>query len=275
MGLNIMNNKYNKQPGGISRKNRALLDTLNRQIKPLFTIPDVAAILKIDADKARRLATYWASRGWLSRIKNGLYTTVSLGDINPAERKEDPWIVASNIFQPCYIGGWSACEYWGLTDQIFKDIVIFTSRKVRREKIVIQDTIYIVKNIKEEKLFGTKPIWKNQVKINVSDPSRTLVDILNEPYLGGGIRNTSEIAREYFESENKDETTLFDYIQRFGNRTVYKRLGYLLEFFKIASPNLLEVCKRSISSGYSNLDPGLPSKGKILRRWNLRINAQF
>jgi len=270
-----MGNEYNKLGGGISRKNRELVDILNRQIKPPFKISDISDVLKINKEKARYLAVYWTSRGWLSRIKKGLYTTISLGDINPAERKEDPWIVASSVFQPCYIGGWSACEYWGLTDQIFKDIVVFTSRKVRREKIVIQGTTYIAKNVKKEKLFGTKPVWKNQVKTNVSDPSRTLVDVLDEPYLGGGIRNASEIVREYFEGENKDETTLIGYIKIFGNRAVYKRLGYLLELLKISSPSLLEICRKNISSGYSNLDPGLPPKGKIIRRWNLRINARL
>ena len=270
-----MNNGYNKLTGGISKKNRALLDTLNRQVKSPFSISDISAILKVGNDKARFLAAYWTSRGWLSRIKKGLYTTVSLGDINPAERKEDPWIVASNVFQPCYIGGWSACEYWGLTDQIFKDIVVFTSRKIRRKNIDIQGTNYIVKNIGKEKLFGTKPVWREQTKVNVSDPSRTLVDILDEPYLGGGIRNVSEVVREYFEGENRDEIKFLEYILKFGNRTIYKRLGYLLEFLKTASPNLLETCQKNISSGYSDLDPTLPRKGKILRRWNLRINAQI
>lgn len=271
-----MRKEYNKtNAGGISKRNRGLLDKLNRQVKAPFNISEICHILEINSDRARRLMAYWVARGWLTRIKKGLFITVPLGAVNPAERKEDPWIVATIVFELCYIGGWSACEHWGLTDQIFKDIVVFSSHKTRKQKVDIQGTTYIVRNIKKEKKFGTKIVWREQTKVNVSDPSRTLVDILNEPYIGGGIRNVAIILEEYFKGENKDEFKLLDYILKLGNRTVYKRLGYLVELLKINSPKVIETCKKNLSSGYSNLDPNFPPKGKIMRRWNLRINASI
>lgn len=272
-----MRKKYNKttNASGISKRNRDLLDKLNRETKGPFSIIKVSATLEIEQDKARRLVAYWVARGWLTRIKRGLFITVPLGAVNPAERKENPWIVASVVFNPCYIGGWSACEYWGLTDQIFKDIVVFSSKKPQRKKLEIQGTTYIVKNIKAEKMFGTKTVWLEQTKVNVSDPSKTLVDILDEPYLGGGIRNVAIILKEYFEGENRDESKILEYITKIDNRTVYKRLGYLVEFLKIDALKTIAVCKKNISSGYSSLEPSLPPKGKILRRWNLRINAKL
>lgn len=269
-----MHNQYtNMKTGGISNKNRALLDTLNREVKNPFGILDVSRILTMPLPKARRLVAYWASRGWLTRIKRGLFITVPLGAINPAERSEDPWIVAATIFEPCYIGGWSACEHWGFTDQIFKDIVVFTSRKVRHKRNEIHGTVYIVRTIRKEKIFGIKPVWRGYTKINVSDPSRTLVDILSEPYLGGGIRNVASIVKEYFSGEDKDEAKLLDYISKLGNGTAYKRLGYLSEYLKINVPKVIEACRKNMTSGYSRLDPSLPTKGTILRRWNLYVNA--
>lgn len=269
-----MHNEYtNMKMGGISNRNRVLLDTLNREAKNPFGIPDVCRILKMPLNKGRRLVSYWASRGWLTRIKKGLFITVPLGTINPAERKEDPWIVATAVFEPCYVGGWSACEHWGFTDQIFKDIVVFTARKVRHKRNEIHGTVYIVRNVKKSKLFGVKPVWRGQTKINVSDPSKTLADVLSDPYLGGGIRNVSSIVKEYFSGENKDEVKLLEYISRLGNGTIYKRLGYLLEALKINVPKMVEACRKNITLGYSRLDSSLPTKGKILRRWNLYINA--
>jgi len=269
--------KYNKTINilGISKRNRELLDKLNREIKGPFSIAKVNKTLGINLDKARRLVAYWVSRGWLTRIKKGLFITVPLGAVNPAERKENPWIVAAVVFNPCYIGGWSACEHWGLTDQIFKDIVVFSSKKPRKRRVEIQGTTYIVKNIKVEKMFGTKTIWLEQTRVTISDPSRTLVDILNEPYLGGGIRNVASILREYFEGEHRDESKILDYISKIGNRTVYKRLGYLIEILKIDAPKTVDICRKNISSGYSRLEPSLPPKGKALRKWNLRVNAKL
>lgn len=269
-----MRNEYtNISSGGILKRNRALLDTLNREAKNPFRISDVADILKLPLHKTTRLVAYWVSRGWLTRIKRGLFITVPLGAINPAERKEDPWVVATAVFEPCFIGGWSACEHWGLTDQIFADIVVFTSRKVRHKRNDIHGTVYIVRNIKNEKIFGVNPVWRGQTKVNVSDPSRTLADILSEPYLGAGIRNVASIVKEYFSGEDKSELKLLGYISRLGNGTAYKRLGYLLEFLKIDSPKIIEACRKGMTLGYSRLDPNLPTKGTTSRRWNLYVNA--
>ncbi len=269
-----MQKKYNNFEiyGGISKNNRRLLDLLNLKLKKPFKIDDAVKILEISYTKTSRLLAYWASRGWLSRIRKGLYITVPLGAVNPAERKEDPWIIASNVFSPCYVGGWSACEHWGLTDQIFKDIVVFTSNKVRNKKMIIQDTVYIIKSIQDIKIFGTNNVWRQQIKVKVSDPSRTIVDILNDPSIGGGMRHIIDIIRQYFNSKHKDNIKLLSYIKQINNRTIYKRLGYIIELLNFDLPSVIEICKSNISKGYSVLDPTISKKGNIVRRWNLRVN---
>ena len=269
-----MHKEYsNIRSGGITTKNRVLLDKLNREAKNPFGIAEVSSILGLPLKKATRLVAYWVSRGWLARIKSGLFITVPLGAISPGERKEDPWVVATMVFEPCYIGGWSACEHWGLTEQIFNDIVVFTSHKVRHKRNEVQGTVYIVRSIKDEKMFGVKPVWRAQTKVNVSDPSRTIADILSAPSLGGGIRNVASILREYFSGDEKNEKDLLNYLSKLENGTAYKRLGFLLEHLKVDSPILIEACKKNITLGYSRLDPGLPKKGSIINRWNLMINS--
>lgn len=260
-------------PGGITKNNRILLDILNRKQKGPFVLSEAVKMLGLSYVKTSHLLAYWAFKGWLTRIRRGLYITVPLGAINPAERKEDTWIVASRVFDPCYIGGWSACEHWDLTEQIFKDIMVFTSHMVRKRKISIQDTLYIVKTVKEEKIFGTSIVWRGQTKIKISDPSRTIADILDDPSIGGGIRHIADIIKQYFEGEHKDENKLFDYIKRLNNKAIYKRLGYILEALDLKFPNAVNTCLSYISKGYSYLDPASSVKGRILRRWNLRINA--
>ncbi len=262
-----------KMPGGISKNNRRLLDLLNRKQKGPFKISDAVDILGISYRKASRLLPYWASQGWLTRVRKGLYITVPLGTIAPAERKEDPWIIAAQVFEPCYIGGWSACEHWGLTEQIFKDIVVFTSHTVRKRKVTIQDTLYIIKAVRNEKLFGTNVIWRQQTKVRVSDPTRTLVDVLDDPSIGGGMRHIAEVVRQYFEGEHRDEVKLLEYMKRLNNRTVYKRLGYIIETLDLEFPHIVETCRLNLSRGYSALDPTVSPKGRFSRRWNLRVNV--
>lgn len=258
---------------GISDKNRKILDLLNRTQKGPFSIADAAKVLGVSQEKSGILLAYFENKGWLSRVRRGLYITVPLGTVNPKEHKEYPWIVADSVFAPCYIGGWSAAEYWQFTDQIFNSIVVFTLRKFRNKRMQIQGTEYLLK-FRNPHTFGkTKTIWIENRKIQISDPVQTIVDILDDPSAGGGIRNVSDIIGEYFKSKYRNDETIIDYIESKSNRTVYKRMGYLIDVLGIDAPALLGSCKSKVSSGFTLLDPAMESKGKFNSRWNLRINT--
>ncbi len=258
---------------GITEENRRLLAQLHRQASGPFTAGEASKVLSLSIERTRRLLAYWAARGWLARIRQGLYITVPLAARHPTARREDAWILADAVFAPCYIGGWSACEHWGFTEQIFRDVVIFTARRTRDRRPVINDQPFVIKTILEKKLFGTVFVWRRDIKVPVSDPSRTIVDILAYPQIGGGVRLIAEILAEYFSSDHRDDKKIVDYIDRLGNRTVFKRLGYLIEILDIQAQEVLAYCSDGISSGYSKLDPAVTAKGRINRRWNLIVNA--
>jgi len=259
---------------GINEKNRGLLDLLNRFGKNLFSIKDASKIMGLSVKDTRLYLGYFARRGWLARVKRGMYISVPLGTVSPQEYRENPWIVANRIFAPCYIGGWSATEHWEFTDQIFNSIFVFTARMFRKKNITIQGTEFILKLVRTKKIGHTKSIWIENVKVQVSDPSQTIIDVLNDPAVGGGIRHVSDIVRNYFSSEYRNDIELLNYIKENKNRTVYKRLGYILEISNIEAPEIIKECHKNISSGYSVLDPAITTKGSFNRRWNLRVNAK-
>jgi len=258
---------------GISEKNRKLLDVLSRSGKSLFSIKDAAGALNMPINRVRSYLGYFARHGWLSRVKAGLYIAVPLGTINPHEYKENPWIIADRVFVPCYIGGWSAAEHWGLTEQIFKSIVVCTRKNFRHRLTNIQGFDFVLKYVNKKRFGKTKNVWFENIKIQVSDPSQTIVDILDDPAIGGGVGHVAEIIKNYFNSEHRNDSTLLEYITAKGNRAVYKRLGYLLEVLNINAAEIIDVCKKNISAGYSALDPTIKVKGTFNRGWNLRVNV--
>ena len=65
-------------------------------------------------------------------------------------------------------------------------------------------------------LFGTVAVWRGQQRVAVSDPTRTIVDVLDDPRLGGGIRTVSDVLREYMVSEHRDDRPLIAYGDRLG-----------------------------------------------------------
>ena len=120
-----MQYKYSSNAAGISKKYRELIDTLNREFKTPFSTEEAVNALGMQKNKVIRLLAHLASKGWLTRITKGVYITVPLGSLDPKKQSENSWIIASKLFDPCYIGGWSAAEHWHFTEQIFDDVMVF------------------------------------------------------------------------------------------------------------------------------------------------------
>jgi predicted transcriptional regulator of viral defense system len=260
---------------GISESNRRQLTKLHRRTNGLVDIDEAAAVLGLDRSRTAKLLAHWATQGWTRRLRRGLYLLIPLEATSPENWTADPWIVAVRLFMPCYIAGWSACEHWGFTEQIFRDVAVFTAAGIRERRVITDQTIFALRRIPERLLFGLRRVWRQDVQVQVSDPTRTVIDILNDPKWGGGIRHVSQILGAYRASEHLDETLLVTYIQRLGNAAVAKRLGYLWELGASADSgaSLLRQLREMMTSGYTMLDPSVVSRGPFLARWNLRLNV--
>jgi len=206
-------------------------------------------------------------------MKITMYVPVPLEAAESGQWREDSWLIAVKLFPDGYIGGWSACEHWELTDQLFRTVVVYTAKRVNRREIEFAGMDLRVKVIRRERLFGTRTVWRGRVPVQVSDPARTIVDILDDPALGGGIRQVADMVEEFIAGEHRDEELLIEYGDRLGNRTVFKRLGYLLEARDVSAPALVAAARDRISAGITALDPSAPPGGRILTRWNLRLNV--
>lgn len=259
---------------GISATRRRRLERLHRSFNAPFTIAEAAEVLDVAPAAAGRELGYLSRRGWLTRVRRGLYLPVPLEAARSGEWIEDPWIIASKAFSPCYIGGWSACEHWDFTEQVFRDVVVVTSRAVRQRHHKLQGMPFLVTTRSAEAMFGTRNLWRRDVRVAVSDPSRTIIDVLDDPGLGGGIRHVAAVLGEYLRSEHRDDALLIEYGDRLGNRTVFKRLGWLLELRGVDGP-LQEACLARRSAGLSKLDPTVSGTGRIVRRWGLRVNIDL
>ena len=101
------------------------------------------------------------------------------------------------LFAPAYIGGRTAAEHWDLTEQIFKDVVVITGQVIRQRHLTRQGFQFTLKHINPEKIFGLKSVWRRQTKVSVSDVHRTIIDMLDDPSLGGGIQQVADCLNAY------------------------------------------------------------------------------
>ncbi|MEK6657252.1 MAG: type IV toxin-antitoxin system AbiEi family antitoxin domain-containing protein [Nitrospirota bacterium] len=255
---------------GLGKKERKRLSAIVRETKGTISVKEASNILKVSDTEAAKMLSRWAKKGWLSRVKRGLYIPIPLESRTAEIPLDDPWIIVERLYSPCYIGGWSAAEYWGLTEQVFRTVVVMTTQKPRERNPIIKGTNFLLRTISEKKMFGLKPVWRGQVKILISDPSRTILDMLNDPRLGGGIRSVADMFSNYLKSENKDFKLLIDYAKRLGSGAVFKRLGFLLERFVIDQTAFINDCKAQLTTGNVKLDPALKAD-KLITRWRLWV----
>jgi predicted transcriptional regulator of viral defense system len=260
---------------GISEKNRRYITLLHRQTNGIVTVKDAAPLLGLGPKETAKIFSALSYQGWVRRIRRGLYLLIPLEATSPEDWQADPWVVAEHAFNPAYIAGWSACEHWRFTEQIFLDIAVFTSSRIRERRIKIDKTDYVLKKISNDLFFGTQSIWRNHTRISMSDPTRTVVDILDDPKWGGGMRHVAQILNSYLNSGHYDGDRVRDYIIRIGNSSSAKRLGYLLQTSHAEKNDLLESLAPLITKGYVLLDPTIPSRGPYISKWNVRANLEI
>ncbi|MCP5069859.1 MAG: hypothetical protein GY946_25100 [bacterium] len=104
-------------------------------------------------------------------------------------------------------------------------------------------------------------------------PSRLLIDILNAMDLGGGVRHTLDVVRNYWKNKHVDPERVLGYAERFGVGAVFERLGFTAEVFGHVGSRWAERFRQSMSAGVSRLDPTGPAHGRIVTRWRLRMNV--
>lgn len=261
-------------PIGKSSLARTRVSQLIREAGELFTVADVARILKVSSVEAARSLSRWRKQGWFVRIKRGLYASVPIEAETSEQALEDAWTLVPKLFGTAYIGGWSATEYWDLTEQIFRDICVFSAQPIGRRKQNFHNIPFIVIHAPFEKQFGTKPIWRKETKVLVSDPAKTIVDMLSNPVVGGGIQHVIDCLRRYFERADFKSDLLLNYGDRLGNRAVFKRLGYLSSQILGEEHPLVAACALRLSKGNAQLDPSL--KGDVLiTRWRLFVHSSM
>jgi predicted transcriptional regulator of viral defense system len=254
-------------------RGRARLAKILRASGPLISVEDAATALDVDRVVAAKLLARWQTQAWLQRVRRGVYAPVPL-TATPADQViDDPWILVPRLFDPAYVGGATAAHHWGLTEQLFRTIFVYTAQPVRRSQQTIRGISFTIRRMPAAKLFGTRAVWRGRVKIAVSDLHRTLLDLLDDPAMGGGIRQVADCLQAYLVHAETNPTTLLAYAERLGNGAVFKRLGFLAE--RGGAPNeLVTACAARLTQGNAKLDPALPSP-RLVRRWRLWIPERW
>jgi predicted transcriptional regulator of viral defense system len=252
---------------------RATLSRVLRASKELVSVDVASETLGVNRRRAAEILSRWLRQGWLRRVGHGLYASVPLDLAASEQILSDPWILVPALFGESYVGGWTAAHHWELTEQLFNDTVVFTTRRVTRKRVKSQGATFLLHHTTKKRLFGLKTIWRGSTKVSISDPARTLVDMLAAPAVGGGIDNVADCVTSYLRSRDADRKLLIRYAEQFANGALFKRLGFLSESL-LHDRDLSEACRTRLTQGYARLDPAFPS-AKLVTTWKLWIPTHW
>lgn len=256
---------------GIGKTYRNKLSRVLENNYSVITAKLVSKTLNASLQEAGRLLSRWSKSGWIKRIKRGSYIPIPLESSTNNIVAQEPFLIVDSLYGPGYIAGFSAIKHWDLSEQIFESVTYFTLKKVKNRNPVHGGIKFKLKTISERKLFGLKTLWIGSKKIKVSDPSKTIIDLLDDPKIAGGITVIVDFISEYMNSEHYNLDLLIEYAHQMNNKTIFKRLGLIYETVFKTDEKVLSVFLKNISSGFSEFDPTVPSKYNIAK-WKLKTS---
>lgn len=255
--------------GGLSAAARTKLSAVLRRSTGVVTPALVATELGASKLEAAKLLSRWAAQGWLRRARRGIYVSVPIESERSDTAVEDPWVIAEAAFAPAFISGWSAAEHWGLTEQIFRSVSVSTERRLRDRRPKLAGIDFRIRTVPKKAFFGLAIVWRGRMRVKVTDPSRTIIDLLADPALGGGGRSMIDMFESYLASkDHRNVSKLVAYANTLDVGAVFKRLGFLLERFAPKERDAIARCARNLTHGYAKLDPALPAK-RLATAWRL------
>lgn len=252
-------------------KRQQRLARLLRATKGPIRIDDAVLALELERSHAAKLLAAWHKQGFIRRVSRGLYVPVPPTALGQAQVLDDPSVLVPELYEPGYIGGWSALEHWELTEQLYRSVCVLTAKRTRYGETTHQGVRFFVKHIASKKVFGTKSLWRGVVKVRISDPHKTALDIIDDPYLGSGLQHTIDCLREYKArySDSRSMAQLLNYAEQTNIGSLYKKLGFLAEYLNFA-PDFIDACAQRLTTGYTHLDKKAKEQ-KLVTKWRLWV----
>lgn len=253
---------------GIGEIGTRLLSGLSESNRNIFTVEDAANVLGREKSDVRKLLHDLAKNEWTMRLSKGKYLILPLEAGVKPKFTEHEFVIASHLIHPCYIGYWSALNYYGFTEQVPRTVFVVTPK--RKREVSISGVNYKFITLSRKKFFGYESVWIGSNSVILSSKEKTIIDCLDHPGYCGEL---TETAKALWNA--KDEISfkiLFEHSKRLGSSAVLKRLGYLLELFEF-EPELVERINNLVNKSYSPLDPTKPKKGRYNSKWKLLLNV--
>ncbi len=255
----------------LGTENARLLTMLAGKGKMVFSIEEARNVGGKDYSATLHQLYRLTKAGWLVKINAGKYAVVPLSAGQDALPEVNRLVIARELIgnAPYFVSHDSAFEVHNMLTRPVTSVTVTSSRRLQARTILKVPYYFVAAKPKD--MWGYAMFWVSSAEqVQVSDLERTILDGLARPELCGGI---SEVATGLLIRKNDlNCEKLVNYARQLGNQAVAKRLGYLLEFYGLGTPQVFASLHELIGPSYALLDPVLPPDGRFVARWRLRLN---
>lgn len=225
----------------------------------LFKLEDVTLIIG-NVNSAKDLLLNYHKRGLITHIRRDLYSANELNGNGIIANKLE---IGSNITPSSYLSYRSALEYHGLAHQLFYNI--YVSSESRFREFEFEGIAYTYcKSVLSK---GVYTPTLNSL-IQVTDLERTVIDCIDKIPRAGGLE---ELIHSISDINFLEEKKLLLYLAEYNISFLYKKVGFILEYFKDnfkISNTFIDICNKMGCAQAKYLTHPTESN-TFFKKWNL------
>jgi len=251
---------------------RVVLD-LEWRAQKTITLEEIARIAGASDGYARHLAHGLVKKGWLERLRPGLFQLV------PADRGVDgvadtnPLAAGAVLVGPCFFSFGTACTHHGLTEQRFAEV--YVACRQRRPAASIRAVRYVFVHVRADRFFGFDETSVLGSAVQMATIERALLDSVDRPALAGGMREVSSIVGRA--ARRVSWKTLVEYARRWNSSALVQRLGYYLDLHDAEMPAATRSAMLTLIVPHSKIYLGARRRwgttGTLAQPWNVVENV--
>jgi len=257
----------------LSKNEAKIVLDLEWRGQKIVTLAELRDELDASEGYARYLAYRLVQKGWLERLRPGLFQLVPADRGREGVADSNPLTAGAALVSPYFFSFGTACTHHGLTEQVFAEVYI--ACRQRRRPQAVRGKRYVFVEVPPRRFFAFKEITVLGETVEMATVERALLDAIDRPQHAGGLGEVSRIVARA--STRISWPALLELARRWGSSALVQRLGYLLDLHQAHVTNDVraELLGLTRSSSKIHLGPRATwgTAGKLVRPWNVVANV--
>lgn len=194
----------------------------------VFTIDEVRCKLGTQGNTLRKRLSDLTTRGYISPIRQGLYRLCKLGESKFEKHAYCSYEIASKLTQHCYIGYKTALQFHA-NQKIIENESVYVISPTKFNGFTFDNRTYIWCQSSESYGLETKSLVYDgcEFHIQTTNIEKTLIDCLKRPAYCPAFDELMTLCHQL--NTLPDIEKLFFYAKKINIRSIFNRLGYLLD----------------------------------------------